>query len=269
MVTFRDLFVGATDYDDTDFFSAYFNRSTPHDPGVNALWLDFSPNGEEWEILLSYFEDYAFDLAAAGTILHHYSFRWPDNTGIHPDTLTDLSTDGFQLGQYALLSATQLADPSRAVAGVTIQPVTPHTWGMYNTLQQQGNASYGRRYQEAKAPYYTFSRDWPSVTQYLIARDQQPVGAFELIHTPESTELDQLIIAPEQQNRGIGSTVVHTLLQQAISEQRALVMKVDAEDEGAMQFYQRLHFQTVATQIMAMAPFSDDFVAELKTMAQK
>ncbi|MDO4679942.1 MAG: GNAT family N-acetyltransferase [Aerococcus sp.] len=260
LLTFRDLFVGASDYDDTDAFSAYFNRYTPKDPNVNALWLDFSPRLDEWEMLLSYFEDYAFDLAEQGTLITNYSFRWPDNVGVHSKTLDEMAVDGFQLGQYALLQQPASRTLPQPDHPLTIQPVTESNWEDYNALQQTGNAAYGTRYQAAKAPYYAFTREWPSIRQYGLYQDQTLAGAFELIEGINHVELDQLLIRPDYQGQGIG-TVLLTQLMTTLPH--PLVMKVDREDEAVMHFYQQLNCQEIATQIMAMAPFSDEFISEL------
>ncbi|MDO4670025.1 MAG: GNAT family N-acetyltransferase [Aerococcus sp.] len=262
MFTFNDLFLAASEYDDTELFSAAFNRYTPADPGVNAIWLDFSPELAEWDILLDYFEDYAFELAEKGILLTNYSFRWPDNTGIQPDTLEAMAEDGFQIGQYVLLTAPTVTPKAMESSSLTLLPITSANWDDYNALQQQGNAVYGTHYQAAKRDYYAFTRDWPSVTQYGAYQGQTLVGGFELIHTAKAIELDQLIIAPAYQNQGLGTELMRQLIAQVAPT--PLIMKVDREDEAVMHFYEELHCEAGSTQIIAMAPFSAEFVEELK-----
>lgn len=96
---------------------------------------------------------------------------------------------------------------------------------------------------EAQAAQY--HARFPDAEYSVILFQDQPVGRFWIGSTPEQIRLLDIAILPEFQNRGIGATLLKSLL--AESEQRNLPLRhmVFKMNTDALRFYARFGFSPI------------------------
>jgi ribosomal protein S18 acetylase RimI-like enzyme len=76
----------------------------------------------------------------------------------------------------------------------------------------------------------------------IIRHDGTPVGFLTAIEHPQHVELHTLCIAPEHQNRGLGTTITQQLIADARSQKRGVILSVLKSNSRARLFYERLGF---------------------------
>ncbi len=77
------------------------------------------------------------------------------------------------------------------------------------------------------------------------AADGTPVGVVQLIEGAAALEIAEIQIDPTYQGRGIGTTVLRSVIAGAESEGRAVHLRVGLRNEGAIRLYERLGFEAV------------------------
>jgi ribosomal protein S18 acetylase RimI-like enzyme len=72
-----------------------------------------------------------------------------------------------------------------------------------------------------------------------------PIGCLLIEEHPEALELHRILIVPENQNRGIGSSLMRQILSAAIRKNECVRLQVFRANHPGIRFYQRLGFQSV------------------------
>ena len=85
----------------------------------------------------------------------------------------------------------------------------------------------------------------PSLTRIIVV-DGHDVGILRVEERPAEVWLDTVEIAPEQQGRGLGSTIVRAVLADARSRNRAVGLQVNRANRARL-FYERLGFIEVGS----------------------
>lgn len=80
-----------------------------------------------------------------------------------------------------------------------------------------------------------------SVTN-AICWDGQHVGRLRVVRVPEFIEIAGLQVHPDWQNRGIGTTVVTSILNEGSSTGRPVELDVAKDNPDARRLYERLGF---------------------------
>jgi ribosomal protein S18 acetylase RimI-like enzyme len=89
-----------------------------------------------------------------------------------------------------------------------------------------------------------YRRHYTGASWDLILRNKQPVGRLYVHRGTSEIRVMDLLIRPEDRNLGIGSHLLRTLQQEAITTARLLSIHVE-RDNPALVLYQRLGFQIV------------------------
>ena len=90
-----------------------------------------------------------------------------------------------------------------------------------------------------------FSKSYPDPEISLIVLGSATVGYFALRNEPDSLHLSLLLLQPESRNRGIGRTVMHTLMSRAAASGQPLSLSCFLSNRAAISFYQKLGFRAV------------------------
>ncbi len=96
-----------------------------------------------------------------------------------------------------------------------------------------------------RAQYAQYQERFPNTEYDIILYRGTPAGRLWIGRTPEQIRLLDIAILPEFQNRGIGATLLKSLL--AESEQSGLPLRhmVFKLNTAALRFYQRLGFTQI------------------------
>ena len=86
-----------------------------------------------------------------------------------------------------------------------------------------------------------FEEKLSEVTYRIIELDDTPIGALSVVDAPGHVFLAELQIAPEFQNRGIGSTIVREEVDRAKALGRPIRLRVLLQNR-AVALYERLGF---------------------------
>jgi GNAT superfamily N-acetyltransferase len=77
----------------------------------------------------------------------------------------------------------------------------------------------------------------------IITLDGADIGCVQRVTEGDALCLGQLFVAPAHQGRGIGTTIVQRLIEQAARDRRAVTLGV-VKTNPALRLYQRLGFRT-------------------------
>ena len=76
----------------------------------------------------------------------------------------------------------------------------------------------------------------------ILLFDEIAVGFFTIVDRGQDLELHTLCIAPEFQRRGFGTEAIRQIVNDALREQRGIVLSVLKHNAGARALYERLGF---------------------------
>jgi GNAT superfamily N-acetyltransferase len=96
-----------------------------------------------------------------------------------------------------------------------------------------------------------FTAQWSHYEQYypdcaflVIERDGQPIGRIYIDRTPEEICLVDIVLLPEVRGAGLGSQLVHEILDEAQAAGKQVTIHVE-HFNPAMHLYQRLGFEKI------------------------
>jgi ribosomal protein S18 acetylase RimI-like enzyme len=93
---------------------------------------------------------------------------------------------------------------------------------------------------------YFENRFQPKAWQ-IIEAEGQPIGVLIVEEREDEIYLAEIQVAPHWQGRGIGSSVVRSLMEQAAASGKSLTLRVLHVNEQARKLYRRLGFQPFKT----------------------
>jgi len=132
---------------------------------------------------------------------------------------------------FALRPATQDdEDFAWQIFKLTMQESIAAVWGGWDDVRW--NTFFRRHYQL-------------SLTRIIVV-DGRDVGIRRVEERPDEVWLDTVEIAPEQQGRGLGSTIVRAVLADARSRNRAVGLQVNRANRARL-LYERLGFIEVGS----------------------
>lgn len=80
---------------------------------------------------------------------------------------------------------------------------------------------------------------------YVIELAGYPVGRLRVVRTADCLDLSGLQILPRFQSQGIGSAVIRTLMEEALTSGKILELGVTSSNQRARGLYERLGFREV------------------------
>jgi GNAT superfamily N-acetyltransferase len=84
---------------------------------------------------------------------------------------------------------------------------------------------------------------WDVQQVRIITLDGADIGWVQSMIEGDALFLGQLFVTPAHQGRGIGTTIVHRLIEEAACDRRAVTLGV-VKTNPALRLYQRLGFRT-------------------------
>lgn len=87
----------------------------------------------------------------------------------------------------------------------------------------------------------------PVSTTYAICSDDQVVGRLRVVRTARYIEIAGLQVHPAWQSRGIGASMITTILDEGGRARLPVELDVDHENTGAQRLYARLGFERVGS----------------------
>lgn len=79
----------------------------------------------------------------------------------------------------------------------------------------------------------------------VIQLSEIDVGIVAMVQEPDCVKLNQLLILPEHQGRGIGSAIMKRIIEDATAFELPVRLQVLKVNSRAIAFFQRLSFQNV------------------------
>ena len=90
-----------------------------------------------------------------------------------------------------------------------------------------------------------YSARFPNADYHVILVDERPAGRIWVGSDEEQIRLLDIALLPEFQNRGVGTTLLRRLMDQAAREGKALRHMVFVLNNDAHRFYERLGFRMI------------------------
>lgn len=98
-------------------------------------------------------------------------------------------------------------------------------------------------HQQFQLQQQSYQQQTPKPEFYLLTLQQQPVGRLILARHPDYLHITDLALLPVYSGRGLGSELMTALQQYAQQQQLGLQLRVEQQNDGALQFYLRHGFQ--------------------------
>ena len=86
-----------------------------------------------------------------------------------------------------------------------------------------------------------FRRNFVSQEYQVIQRQQKPIGFFKIVASATDIYLAEIQIANQYQNKGIGTSLIKSIVNQALNNNKRIWLKV-IKNSPAQKLYQRLGF---------------------------
>lgn len=86
-------------------------------------------------------------------------------------------------------------------------------------------------------------------TTYVIAYGGEDVGRLRVIRHPGELHVAGIQILPEHQGKGIGSSVMKTVIEEAAGNDYPLTLEVEKNNLDAKRLYERLGFEMVEDRV--------------------
>lgn len=118
---------------------------------------------------------------------------------------------------------------------------------------------------DAQHRYY--SEHYPDAAYEIIVLEDQAIGRFYVDHRKDEMRLMDIALLPQYRNQGIGSRLLHALLEKAQAQNKPVRIHVE-QFNPAMRLYKRLGFRHLEDrgvyQFMAWTPDSASSISGLK-----
>lgn len=88
-----------------------------------------------------------------------------------------------------------------------------------------------------------FNKTWSAGSISIIIVDQCQAGMIQIVKTGDVTEIAEIQILPEWQNRGLGTQVLKDVVQSAYLDGQRVSLYLGLMNFGAIRLYQRLGFR--------------------------
>jgi ribosomal protein S18 acetylase RimI-like enzyme len=99
-----------------------------------------------------------------------------------------------------------------------------------------------------RAQTASYRANFPNARFDIIELDHQPVGRIVVDRPGDRLHIVDQAIASALRNRGLGSTIMRTLMDEANLAGQMVRLKVAAANQGAMRLYGRLGFVPIVTE---------------------
>ncbi|WP_423188756.1 GNAT family N-acetyltransferase [Alkalibacterium sp. f15] len=226
MVTFEAVATHSTLIDENDFFRHYYNSEALFRYDSNFFQLKYSPTKVEFELIETMHWNFSeeYDLT-------HVKFYWPENQGIHPDTLDYLNQEDYGLEKVELYSIAPF--DFTAVAenlDISIHVVNHEQLDTFKSINYIEDKIISTSFAEAKQPFYDKLFQDKSITFLLAYYKGKAAGSCIIVESTEGLELDDLFTLKEYRLKGVAKALLDYIIKQATPKQKTVFLVADAED---------------------------------------
>jgi len=226
MVTFNAIATHSTRIDDNEFFSQYFDPDALFRYDSNFFQLNYSPTKEEFELIESM--HWVFSLE---NDLTHVKFYWPEDQGIHPDTLDYLNQKEYGLEKLELYSLeTERFVKKEVDPAINVTIVQADQLETFKSLNYIEDKTISESFADSKQPYYDRLFKDGAVTFLLAWYDGKPAGSCVVIESDKGLEIDDLFTLENYRLKGVATALQTFIVQEALKKQTVVFLVADAED---------------------------------------
>jgi ribosomal protein S18 acetylase RimI-like enzyme len=99
--------------------------------------------------------------------------------------------------------------------------------------------------QQFWAQTQTYLTRFPEGRFDIVELDGRPIGRIVVNRTEDRIHLVDQAIAPDQRNRGLGTAIMRSLMDEAAASGRLMSLKVSNANDPCMRLYSRLGFEVL------------------------
>lgn len=229
--------------DQNDFFIHFHNPNALFRYDSNFFQLLFSPTSEEFQLIEEM--QYYFSL---DNNLEHVQFFWPENQGIHPDTLAYLAEQNYGLEKRELCLISPNDFPFRTIPDVKIVKVTVDLLEPLKEINYTEDLTISEDYAQDKSPFYDSLFHNSTVEFYMAYYKGEPAGSLILCEGEESYEIDDMFTVKKYRRKGVAQALQQVVMTRAKDENKYVVLAADVED-SPIEMYKKQGYTAVSSRI--------------------
>jgi len=110
---------------------------------------------------------------------------------------------------------------------ITLKEYTEQTWGDWNEEEQMN----------------FYRKEFVIDNCFLIKNNKINIGWLKIIETKETIDINQILILPEYQGKGIGSKIINDIIKNGKDRNKTICLQVLKCNENAKRLYIKLGFK--------------------------
>lgn len=249
MLSFSETYHEYTCIEETDFYHHYQNEKLPFLYSCNILKFKRNPTLEEFCLAEKKLMD--FQEKMQQDFIHLYA---AENVPFSMEVEEYLRRENYTIAIEELL----VIDPkdfhfSHQNKEIRVEIVENNQQlKEYLDFMYQLNLKNGVSYAHKKRGFYVDRFISPKVQQMNAYLAGQVVGTANIIVSSEYVELDHFEVAPNFQNKGIGTQIQRFIM--ALANEKKVLLVVDKDTKASRMYYQQ-HYQFCGYQLSAFKRF--------------
>jgi ribosomal protein S18 acetylase RimI-like enzyme len=109
------------------------------------------------------------------------------------------------------------------------------------TLGEYIEKTWGEWNEEEQIKYY--KKEFTVNNCFVIKNDNTNIGWLKIIETEEAIDINQILILPEYQRKGIGSKIVNDIIKNGKNKNKTIYLQVLKCNENAKRLYIKIGFK--------------------------
>ncbi len=90
-----------------------------------------------------------------------------------------------------------------------------------------------------------FKEEMTEENAFIIKVDNERIGYLSLLRKKDEVEIENLLLLPQFQNKGLGRGIIKNLIEECRKEEKKLVLKTFKANKRANKFYRKLGFDLI------------------------
>ncbi len=90
-----------------------------------------------------------------------------------------------------------------------------------------------------------FKEEMTEENAFIIKVDNERIGYLSLLRKKDEVEVENLLLLPKFQNKGLGRGIIKNLIEECRKEEKKLVLKTFKANKRANKFYRKLGFDLI------------------------
>lgn len=257
MVSFSETYHEYTWIEETDFYKHYQNEKLPFLYSCNVLKFKRNPSLEEFYLAEKKLMD--FQKKMQQDFIHLYA---AENEPFSKEIEEYLTKENYTIAAEELL----VIDPkdfhfthqNKEVAVVLVENNKQLT--EYLKFMYQLNLKNGVLYAQKKQDFYVDRFISPKIQQINAYLDGQVVGTTNIILSSKYIEIDHFEVAPNFQNKGVGTQIQRFIM--GLAKDKKVLLVVDKETKASRMYYHQ-HYQYCGYQLSAFKRFKSATITNI------